>query len=362
MKKIPSTILAVLALTTPAFAQGGYLGVSLQDADAPGALIYQVTTPSAAEIMGLQSGDRVLAVGDAVVRNSTELSQVIARHLPGEIISLAVVRGDSKMQIRGVLGRRPQQLQQLQPRMEWFQDAMPEFPPLNIELGGLQEEAIMTYPASTPEDEREDLIATARSRYGDDVVVKFEGNNTTVRIRSSFKSDGINSIEVPIDGLEGLLNDFEWVEEEASAAPILSVKDALQLGKPVILDFSAEWCKPCKMLSAQVFDNGKYSELTEQFTILKIDIDQWPSLAKQYGVSGIPDVRLLDSEGVERAKFVGFAGEQAVVEWLKQQSPMTTNSDELDTKAQIKAALRLELQKLKKELDVLREELREIPR
>lgn len=64
----------------------------------------------------------------------------------------------------------------------------------------------------------------------------------------------------------------------------------LKSNKPVLVDFSAEWCGPCKMM-APILKQLK-EMLGNQATILKVDIDKNPAVARQYNVLSVPTLIL----------------------------------------------------------------------
>ena len=82
--------------------------------------------------------------------------------------------------------------------------------------------------------------------------------------------------------------------------------------KPVIVDFFATWCGPCKILK-QVLD-----KLVQEydFVLAKIDIDQNPDFASKCGVEGVPDVRVV-SQGEMLPGFVGVLPEDQIRELLR---------------------------------------------
>ncbi len=104
-----SLLTAAALAASPAMAQGGFLGVSLEPAPAGsvGARIASVQERSAATVMGLQQGDLVTAVDGVNVADASALAQLIGRRLPGDMVELKVQRGSQELSLLGVLARRP---------------------------------------------------------------------------------------------------------------------------------------------------------------------------------------------------------------------------------------------------------------
>jgi putative thioredoxin len=83
--------------------------------------------------------------------------------------------------------------------------------------------------------------------------------------------------------------------------------------KPVIADFYATWCGPCQLLKPILEKLVKEYD----FILAKIDIDQNPDLAHQFGIEGVPDVRVF-KQGVVSPGFVGALSENQLREFLAQ--------------------------------------------
>ena len=99
--------------------------------------------------------------------------------------------------------------------------------------------------------------------------------------------------------------------------------DVLGANKPVLVDFWAEWCGPCRMIAPALEEIA--AELGDQVTIAKINIDENPDTPGRYGVRGIPTM-LLFKNGEAVAQKVGAAPRRQLQQWLEGQLSGSTNS------------------------------------
>ena len=87
----------------------------------------------------------------------------------------------------------------------------------------------------------------------------------------------------------------------------------LQSSEPVVVDFWAEWCGPCKMIAPSLEEIA--TELGGKVKIAKLNIDENPELAAQFGVRSIPTLMIFKGGEVADMK-VGAAPKTALSHWI----------------------------------------------
>ena len=91
-------------------------------------------------------------------------------------------------------------------------------------------------------------------------------------------------------------------------------KDVLGSNKPVLVDFWAQWCTPCRMLAPTV--EAVAQQYSETANVVKLNVDDNPSTAQRYGIKGIPTL-ILFREGKEVERVVGATSKESITRMIE---------------------------------------------
>lgn len=89
--------------------------------------------------------------------------------------------------------------------------------------------------------------------------------------------------------------------------------DVLQSDKPVLLDFWAEWCSPCKMIAPLL--NEAADEYADRLAVVKLNIDDNPNTPQKFGIRSIPTLMLF-KDGAVQAQKLGAMSKSQLIDFL----------------------------------------------
>jgi thioredoxin 1 len=90
-------------------------------------------------------------------------------------------------------------------------------------------------------------------------------------------------------------------------------KEVLESDLPVLVDFWAEWCGPCKMLTPIIDEISK--ELQGKVKVLKMNIDDNPDTPSKYGIRSIPTIMLFKN-GEQKDTKIGLQQKNSLLDWI----------------------------------------------
>lgn len=93
-----------------------------------------------------------------------------------------------------------------------------------------------------------------------------------------------------------------------------SFKELIQSEKPVLIDFYADWCQPCKVLSPIV--KQVKERMGDRVSVLKIDVDRNPKLAQNLSIQGVPTL-MIYRKGEQKWRQSGVLSAEAIIQQLE---------------------------------------------
>ena len=106
----------------------------------------------------------------------------------------------------------------------------------------------------------------------------------------------------------------EWMWNDYGTA----LEKAKSEEKYVLIDFWAIWCIECKKMDKTAFQDPEVQYLLEDFVLLKVDVDKVPQLKSQFLVAGLPTIVVVNGEGEEVTRAIGYQSAEQMKKVLRE--------------------------------------------
>ena len=124
------------------------------------------------------------------------------------------------------------------------------------------------------------------------LIAKVKESGYTAEVVTDAKDAGAKLLPVVLPGVFDLLD--------------AALVQARQEHKPIVLDFFAEWCVPCRRMEKTTLVDPNVAEFLKQVIFVRIDTDANADIAQKLGVVGLPDIRLVAPDGRVLRQLRGF--------------------------------------------------------
>jgi thiol:disulfide interchange protein len=109
-------------------------------------------------------------------------------------------------------------------------------------------------------------------------------------------------------------------------------RQARSEGKPMLVFFTASWCKFCHQMADEAFTHPQVVSLSEHFVCILVDADAEPAVCRQFQVTGFPTIQFLSARGTPLARIVGKKpGHQLMMAMQAALQNVARNADEPET-------------------------------
>jgi thiol:disulfide interchange protein len=94
-------------------------------------------------------------------------------------------------------------------------------------------------------------------------------------------------------------------------------KESASTGRPILAYFTASWCGPCQQMRKETWADARVQAALAQWVVVKIEVDSDDQIAREFGVSAIPRLQMIDAKGEPGAARIGFTSADELLRWLR---------------------------------------------